>query len=131
MIPEIGHFLLWLAMGVALVIGVVPMAGAARGRADWMALARPASYLLAALVTGASACLMASFLGNDFSVLYVASNSNSMLPTEYRIAGFWGGHEGSLLLWVQMLVIWMVAVGCSAGICRAKCCLAFWRSWAW
>jgi len=111
MIPEIGHFLLWLAMGVALVIGVVPMAGAARGRADWMALARPASYLLAALVTGASACLMASFLGNDFSVLYVASNSNSMLPTEYRIAGFWGGHEGSLLLWVQMLVIWMVAVG--------------------
>jgi len=111
MIPEIGHFLLWLAMGVALVIGTVPLWGATTGRADCMALARPGSYLLAALVTAASACLMASFLGNDFSVLYVASNSNTALPTQYRMAGFWGGHEGSLLLWVQMLVIWMVAVG--------------------
>ncbi|MCX8519901.1 MAG: heme lyase CcmF/NrfE family subunit, partial [Rhodoferax sp.] len=78
--------------------------------ADWMALARPGSYLLAALVTAASACLMAAFIGNDFSVLYVVSNSNTALPLQYRMAGFWGGHEGSLLLWVQMLVAWMVAV---------------------
>jgi cytochrome c-type biogenesis protein CcmF len=110
MIPEIGHFLLWLALGVALMVGVLPMVGATRGRADLMAIGRPAAYVLFALVTLASACLMASFLGNDFSVLYVASNSNSALPIQYRIAGFWGGHEGSLLLWVQMLVIWMVAV---------------------
>ena len=110
MIPEIGHFFLWLAFGVALAAGVLPLAGATRGRADWMALARPLSYILALLVTLASLCLMAAFVGNDFSVLYVASNSNSALPLPYRIAGFWGGHEGSLLLWVQMLVWWMVAV---------------------
>jgi cytochrome c-type biogenesis protein CcmF len=110
MIPEIGHLLLWLALGVALVIGVIPMAGAARGRDDWMALGRPASYTLFALVSLASACLMYAFVVSDFSVLYVASNSNTQLPLPYRIAGFWGGHEGSLLLWVQMLVIWMLAV---------------------
>jgi cytochrome c-type biogenesis protein CcmF len=110
MIPEIGHFLLWLALAVALAIGVIPMAGAARGRADWMAIGRPATYVLFLLVSLASVCLMTSFVKSDFSVLYVASNSNTHLPLEYRIAGFWGGHEGSLLLWVQMLVVWMVAV---------------------
>ena len=110
MIPEIGHFTLWLALGVALILGVVPMAGAARGRDDWMVLARPSAYLLFGLVSFASACLMISFVRSDFSVLYVASNSNTHLPLQYQIAGFWGGHEGSLLLWVQMLGVWMVAV---------------------
>ena len=110
MIPEIGHFLLWLALGVATAIGVIPMVGAARGRADWMAIARPGAYVLFSLVTMASACLMISFVKSDFSVMYVASNSNTHLPLQYQIAGFWGGHEGSLLLWVQMLVVWMVAV---------------------
>ena len=110
MIPELGHFALWLGLGVALALGILPMWGAARGRSDFMVLARPLSYVLFALVSFASACLVASFLRNDFSVLYVASNSNSHLPLPYQVAGFWGGHEGSLLLWVQMLVVWMVAV---------------------
>ena len=110
MIPELGHFSLWLALGVALALGVVPMVGAARGRHDWMLLARPLAYLLFALVSFASGCLMASFIRSDFSVLYVASNSNTHLPIQYQLAGFWGGHEGSLLLWVQMLVVWMLAV---------------------
>ncbi len=110
MIPEIGHFALWLALGVALVLGTIPMVGAARDRSDWMALSRPCAYVLAGLVTIAFGCLMASFILHDFSVLYVASNSNSALPIQYRIAGVWGGHEGSLLLWVQMLCLWMVAV---------------------
>ena len=110
MIPELGHFFLWLALGVSLILGVFPMWGAGRGRADWMALARPTSYLLFVLVSLASVCLMVSFIRSDFSVLYVASNSNTALPLPYQIAGFWGGHEGSLLLWVQMLVLWTVAV---------------------
>ncbi len=110
MIPELGHFALWLALGVSLVLGVVPMAGAQRGRAEWMALARPAALLLFVLVAIAFACLMASFVRHDFSVLYVASNSNSALPLPYRIAAVWGGHEGSLLLWVLMLCVWMLAV---------------------
>ena len=110
MIPEIGHFALWLACGVAVVLGLVPLVGAARGREDWMAIARPATYLLLGLVTVAFGCLTAAFVQHDFSVAYVATNSNSALPLQYRIAGVWGGHEGSLLLWVQMLCIWMVAV---------------------
>jgi len=110
MIPEVGHFLLWLALGCALVLGVVPLAGATWARDDWMAIARPMTYALFALVAAAFACLVASFVRHDFSVLYVASNSNTALPLQYRIAGVWGGHEGSLLLWVQMLCVWMVAV---------------------
>jgi cytochrome c-type biogenesis protein CcmF len=110
MIPEIGHFLLILALGLALVQGVLPLVGAQRGRTDWMALARPAAYGQFVLVALAFACLTASFVRHDFSVLYVASNSNSALPLAYRIAGVWGGHEGSLLLWVLMLAVWTVAV---------------------
>ena len=110
LIPELGHFALWLALGVALMLGVLPMAGAANGRSDWMGLARPGAYALFALVAVAFACLVASFVRHDFSVLYVASNSNTALPLQYRIAGVWGGHEGSLLLWVQMLALWTVAV---------------------
>ena len=110
LIPEIGHFSLWLALGVALVLGVLPLAGATLGRRDWMALARPGTFVLFGLVVLAFLCLLASFVRHDFSVLYVASNSNTALPLQYRIAGVWGGHEGSLLLWVQMLTLWMVAV---------------------
>ena len=110
MIPELGHLLLILALGIALVQGVLPMIGAHRGRGDWMALGRPGAYFQALLVLAAFACLTASFVRHDFSVLYVASNSNSALPLPYRIAGVWGGHEGSLLLWVLMLNGWTVAV---------------------
>jgi cytochrome c-type biogenesis protein CcmF len=110
MIPELGQFALLLALGVALVQGSLPIAGAARGRSDWMALARPAAQTQSLLVMIAFACLMASFIRNDFSVLYVAENSNSALPLQYRIAGVWGGHEGSLLLWLLMLNVWTLAV---------------------
>ncbi len=110
MIPEIGHFLLWLALGIATALGVIPMTGATKDRADWMTLARPLTNILFALVVLAFACLVISFIKLDFSVLYVASNSNTALPLQYRIAGVWGGHEGSLLLWVLMLCSWMVAV---------------------
>ena len=110
MIPELGQVALLLALAVALILGTLPMIGAARGRADWMALARPAARAHGLLVAVAFACLVASFVRNDFSVLYVASNSNSALPLFYRVAGVWGGHEGSLLLWLTMLAGWMLAV---------------------
>ena len=110
MIPELGQLILILALAVALVQGVLPLVGAHRGRADWMALARPAAYLQFTLVLLSYFCLTAAFVLNDFSVLYVASNSNSALPLPYRIAAVWGGHEGSLLLWVLMLCVWTVAV---------------------
>ena len=110
MIPEIGHFLLWLALGVALVLGTVPMWGAARGRMDWMAVAQPCARALFVLVALSFLMLMTSFIGHDFSVLYVATNSNSALPLQFRIAAVWGGHEGSMLLWLLMLTLWTVAV---------------------
>ena len=110
MIPELGQVALLIALAVALILGTLPMIGAARGRADWMALARPAARAHALLVGVAFACLVASFVRDDFSVLYVANNSNSLLPLFYRVAGVWGGHEGSLLLWLTMLAGWMVAV---------------------
>ena len=110
MTPELGQFALLLVLGVALVQGTLPIVGAARGRADWMSLARPAAQAQCLLVVFAFGCLAAAFIGNDFSVLYVASNSNSALPLAYRFAGVWGGHEGSLLLWLLMLNLWTLAV---------------------
>jgi cytochrome c-type biogenesis protein CcmF len=111
MIPELGQVALLLALAVALVLGTLPIVGAARGRTDWMALARPAAQAHFVLVAAAYALLTTSFVQNDFSVQYVASNSNSELPLAYRIAGVWGGHEGSLLLWLLMLASWMFAAG--------------------
>jgi len=110
MIPELGHFSLWLALATALLLGVVPLAGSLRDREDWMVLARPLAAVLFLTVGAAFVSLTAAFVLNDFSVLYVASHSNSALPLHYRIAGVWGGHEGSLLLWAMMLCVWMLAV---------------------
>jgi cytochrome c-type biogenesis protein CcmF len=109
-IPEIGHFFLYLALGAALVQGVMPLVGAQRGRLDWMQLARPLAWTQFLAVAVAFVLLAASFARNDFSVLYVATNSNSALPMYYRLAAVWGGHEGSLLLWMLMLSLWTVAV---------------------
>src|SRR6516165_6070338 len=110
MIPELGHFALILALLVALVQGIVPLAGAGIGAPRWMALARPAARAQALLVALAFGCLAWSFASNDFSVLNVASNSNSELPLHYRLAATWGSHEGSLLLWTLMLGGWSFAV---------------------
>ncbi len=110
MIPEIGNFCLMLAFCMALVQGCVPIAGSLRGSTRAMALARPAALAQLALVSIAFACLVRSFVVNDFSVMYVASHSNSLLPLHYRISAVWGGHEGSLLLWTEILVLWTAAV---------------------
>src|SRR3569833_194247 len=110
MIPDIGHFALIVAFLISLALAVFPIVGAQRGIASWMAMARPAAPGPSAPIMLAMVRLAYSFAVNDFSVLYVASNSNSMLPLHYRLAAVWGGHEGSVLLWVFMLTFWMVAV---------------------
>jgi len=115
MTPELGQFALALALAVALIQAIVPIAGAARGDATWMAVARPAAQAQALLVAFAFGCLTYSFVTNDWSVAYVAEHSNSALPLHYRIAGVWGGHEGSLLLWTLMLGVWMTAVSFFSG----------------
>ena len=110
MIPELGHFALILALFLAMVQTIIPLIGAARGNLTWMAMARPAARAQFVFVLLAFMLLMYSFVLNDFSVLYVATNSNSKLPTIYRMSAVWGAHEGSLLLWALILCIWTVAV---------------------
>ena len=110
MIPEIGHFALILALCVAVVQGSLPIYGAAVGSSTLMSVAKPAARGQFLLVLLAFCCLGYAFAAKDFSVLYVAATSNSQLPLHYRIAAIWGAHEGSLLLWVFILSIWMVAV---------------------
>jgi cytochrome c-type biogenesis protein CcmF len=112
MIPELGHFALILALCVAMVQGVVPLWGAQSGRPDWIRLARPTALALFLLLAFSFFALTWSFISNDFSVLYVAEHSNTQLPTIYRFAATWGGHEGSLLLWVLFLSAWTLAVAC-------------------
>ncbi len=110
MIPELGHFALILALVVAMATGVLSLVGAHRNKASWIALARPGSQAMTLMVAFSFGCLTYAFINNDFSVVYVAEHSNSLLPLQYRIAGVWGGHEGSLLLWMLMLSGWSMAV---------------------
>jgi cytochrome c-type biogenesis protein CcmF len=110
MIPEIGHFALIMALVMALLQGVLPLLGATLDNFTLMSLTRPLARAHFFFVAIAFAALAQCFLGNDFSVLYVAQHSNSHLPTHYRFAAIWGGHEGSLLLWTFILTIWTTAV---------------------
>jgi len=110
MIPELGNYSLMLALALAFVQATLPIAGSFNGNARWMALGRTTAAGQFAFVTIALGCLIHAFVTNDFSLTYVASNSNSNLPVYYRVAGSWGGHEGSLLLWVWMLAMWTFAV---------------------
>ena len=109
MVPELGQFALILALCLALVQGTLPLAGAATGNASWIAVARPAAQGQFVFVALAFGFLIHLFVVNDFSVANVATNSNSTLPLQYRVAASWGSHEGSLLLWVLMLAGWSVA----------------------
>ncbi len=114
MIPELGQICVTLALCLAVVQTIFPLVGAHRHRGPWMAVARPAAaghFVFLAIGYG---LLTWSFITNDFSVLAVASTSNSALPLMYRIAAVWGGHEGSLLLWVLLLAIWTLAVSVSS-----------------
>lgn len=110
MLPELGQILLVTALVVAVLQAVLPLWGAQRGYAAWMAVARPAAYAQLALLLGAFGVLTAAFVTQDFSVRYVAENSNSLLPLAYRYSAVWGAHEGSLLLWALVLALWNGAV---------------------
>jgi cytochrome c-type biogenesis protein CcmF len=110
MIPELGQLSLILAVLLALLLTVLPLWGAANNHHRFMSTARALAYGQLALLAIAFALLTTSFVQQDFSVRYVASNSNSLLPLIYRFSAVWGAHEGSLLLWALTLGIWTAAV---------------------
>ncbi|TWI12622.1 heme lyase CcmF/NrfE family subunit [Aerolutibacter ruishenii] len=110
MLPELGQITLILALLVSVLQATLPLVGAQRGIAPWMAVARPAVYAQLLLVGLAFAVLTWAFVVQDFSVAYVAKNSNSLLPMMYRYSAVWGSHEGSLLLWALVLALWTAAV---------------------
>jgi cytochrome c-type biogenesis protein CcmF len=110
MIPELGHFSLILALCMAIVLGALPIVGSLRAISGWIAVARPAAYGQLLFMALAYGCLTYSFLTHDFSVAYVATNSNTALPVLYLISGVWGAHEGSLLLWALVLSCWTALV---------------------
>jgi cytochrome c-type biogenesis protein CcmF len=110
MIPELGSFSLILALCLSLMLGTVSLAGASRNNVTWMNLARPLSAGIFVFLGFSIVILAAAFVGDDFSVKYVAEHSNTTLPTRYKITAVWGGHEGSFLLWTFMMAGWMTAV---------------------
>ena len=110
MIGELGHFALWLALSAALAQAWLGLVGAHRHDGAMMKAALRATQAQGMLIALSFGCLIASFVNNDFGLINVASNSNSRLPTPYRIAASWGSHEGSILLWTLMLAGWSAAI---------------------
>jgi cytochrome c-type biogenesis protein CcmF len=115
MIPELGHFALVLAFLLAIAQSTLPLVGAARRDPRLMATARPAAEGQMLFVALAFAALTWSFVTSDFSVAVVAHNSHSTKPLLYQIAGVWGNHEGSLLLWVSILAVFGLSVAWFGG----------------
>ncbi len=110
MLPEIGQFSLILSLFFALTLAVVPLIGYWTNNRLLLETARPLTFIMLILVAISFVILSVSFITDDFSVLYVSQNSNSQLPIWYKFSAVWGGHEGSLLLWVLILSGWCAAV---------------------
>ena len=110
MVPELGHFALILALVMSLALTILPLTGSLVGNQLLMYTSRSLATGLFFFVTIAFVCLVVAFVQDDFSVAYVAGHSNSLMPVYYKISAVWGGHEGSLLLWVLMLSSWTLAI---------------------
>ena len=110
MIGELGTFALILALLVSIVQGTFGILGGIKHNLPLMRVARPAAILQLLLTATAFGLLTTAFLQDDFSIRYVVRQSNSLLPEFFKVAAVWGGHEGSLLLWVLMLAGWGAAV---------------------
>jgi cytochrome c-type biogenesis protein CcmF len=115
MIPEVGHFALILALGLSITLAVVPMWGVISNNAVWMNSARSLSTGMFVFVAISFGCLIHAFVQDNFSVDYVARNSNSQLPVVYKVSAVWGAHEGSFLLWILVMSGWTLAVSMLSG----------------
>ena len=110
MLIEIGHFSLILALSFALLQVVLPTLGLIKGSFSLSQLARPMLWMQFSWLLLSFAILMYAFVVDDFSVKYVANNSNTNLPSIFKVSAVWGAHEGSLLLWTLILSAWSAAV---------------------
>ncbi len=115
MIPELGHYALMLALGLALIQGVMPIVGTRTNDAALMGIAVPAALAQFAFVATAFGALAVSYVTSDFSVLNVFENSNSQMPLIYRLTSMWGNHEGSMMLWVSILAFFGALVAAFGG----------------
>lgn len=115
MTAELGHFALILAFCVALIQVVVPLIGAQKGWAGWMAVGEPAATAQFLLIAVSFAALTQAFVTSDFSLLLVYENSHTDKPMLYKITGVWGNHEGSMLLWVLILALFGAAAAWFGG----------------
>ena len=110
MVAEFGNFSLIIALFIALMQTIIPQIGASIKNQLWMSCARPLVLAQSLFISLSFICLVFLFINDDFSVRYVAENSNTLLPDRYKISAVWGAHEGSLLLWVLILAFWSLAV---------------------
>ena len=110
MIAELGHLSVILALALSIVGAVFGLGGAQIARGRWVQAAASATYGQLVFVALGFLVLVNAFVTDDFSVAYVAHNSNSLLPWQYKVSALWGAHEGSLLLWILIMTLWMSAV---------------------
>ena len=110
MTAELGHAALIIALCLCVVQAIVPMVGSFAGYRSWMRLGHSLALGQLVFVAISFACLATAFLQDDFSLQYVANNSNTLLPTHFKFSAVWGAHEGSLLLWALILAGWSAAV---------------------
>ena len=115
MIAEYGHIALIVALCLSVAQAIVPMAGSFAGYRTWMRLGHSLALGQLVFVAISFACLTAAFVQDDFSLQYVANNSNTLLPIQFKVSAVWGAHEGSLLLWALILALWSAAVALFSG----------------
>ena len=115
MIVELGHFSLILSLGLAVCLGILPALGVYRRQNQLMALGGSLSAGLFVFVLLSFFCLASAFVNDDFSVNYVARNSNTELPLQFKISAIWGAHEGSFLLWTLVMAGWTLMVSLFSG----------------
>ena len=110
LVPELGHIAFWLGFGVSVSLAVIPQVGSYAGWRSWMGSAIGLSYGVFSFATLAFAVLLYGFLTDDFSVAYIAKQSNTAMPWYFKASALWGGHEGSLMLWIWVLALWTALV---------------------
>ena len=117
---ELGHYALVLALAVSILLSVVPAYGARRGDAQLMATGTSGTYALFGLILLSFLVLTHAHLTSDFSVMNVWQNSHSLVPLVFKISGVWGNHEGSMMLWLLILLFSALVALFGASICRRR-----------